>query len=178
MSDAAYENAVKRQAELKQELLEIEGFLRLWHRFSGEKQERNGAASGASDLDLGITAADIQAAANRLDVRSRRAKRAAKAPRGLPRHEVGEFARKFMLEAKHPLTRGDLVQEFKARGIRVGGKDPERNMGTLMWRLRPVFVQLEGFGYWPRDMDYEPANYAASGFVESDDQKAERKAQP
>lgn len=157
MSDTVYENALKRQAELKQELLEIEGFLRLWQRFSGVKKEQN----ILDDMVKHITTDSIQAAANQIDARKKRAKDARDSPRGLPRHAVGKWARQFMMEADHPLTRGQLVQEFADRGLPLGGKERERNMGTIMWRLNEEFVNLEGFGYWPRDVNYKPANYVA-----------------
>jgi hypothetical protein len=154
MSDKAYENALKRQAELKQELLEVEAFIRLWHRFSGAEGER------PEGIDVSqITTADIAAAANRLDAHRQRGQKAKKVPRGLPRDEVARYAREMMIEAGHPLTRGDLVEGFRSRGLPVGGTEPERNMGTIMWRLADQFVNLDGLGYWPKDRSYPPANY-------------------
>ena len=57
------------------------------------------------------------------------------------------------------MTRGQIVTALHERHIAVGGTDAGKNIGTIMWRLRDVFVNLDGRGYWPIDLSYEKAGY-------------------
>lgn len=143
-----YRNALRRRSELKEQvarlesefktardqLAKVEQFINLWMEFGGEplKPEDGHRVQEAEPIDIG---------------------------RGLNRSDISPLAREMMLARGKPMTRTDLVEEFVARKLPVGGVDPARNMGTIMWRLRDDFVNIEGHGYWPRDVAYKPANY-------------------
>ena len=57
------------------------------------------------------------------------------------------------------MTRSEIVQAFADAGITIGGEDQGKNMGTMMWRLKDRFTNLEGFGYWPADVENESCGY-------------------
>jgi len=147
MSDTAYQHAMKRREELKRELSEIDEFLRLHRKFSvGSFQVEvvppenvSGTKSDSTD-----TSDDSKATSRRVNP---------------PREEVRRIAREVMLEMGRPLTRGELLEQFAARGTPIQGADPSKNMGTLMWRLSDHFVNIEGHGYWPRDVPCEAVEY-------------------
>lgn len=141
MTDIAYENAVKRQAELKKELAEVEDFLRLYQRFSG------GTEGGQNALTKSVEPNDSATVSP------------PPTKRGLTKRQLRKNAREIILENGRPMTRGQLVEALEARGLPVGGANPSKNMGTMMWRLRDYFVNLEGFGYWPIDKDCSVAGY-------------------
>jgi hypothetical protein len=51
-------------------------------------------------------------------------------------------------EAGHPLTRGEIVKAFEARDVEIPAKDPARYLGTIAWRHKGMFKNVEGLGYW------------------------------
>jgi hypothetical protein len=61
--------------------------------------------------------------------------------------------------AGRPLTRSDLVKGLEERGLTLDSKDKPRYVGTILWRLRDQFENLEGHGYWLKGEPYAPANY-------------------
>ena len=117
MVDQAYENALKRKRELERELQEVDTFIKLWQRFARTEAERpaGGESPEVTEPEFGLTPSP---------------------QRGLSRDEVGRWAREIILQHGMPMTRGELVNAFEAKGLPIGGVDPSRNMGTIMWRLR------------------------------------------
>ena len=137
--DQAYQSALRKRDDLKRQLAEAEEFLRLWNRVLG---------SDAVDSVTPSTAmGQGEIAAQPLPKKSPTRDRAA------------EIARKIILAGGIPMTRGQLVEAFEARGTPVGGLNPRRNMGTIMWRLRDRFINLEGLSYWPLDVANERCGY-------------------
>jgi DNA-binding transcriptional regulator YiaG len=54
-----------------------------------------------------------------------------------------------------PMTRGELADELQIRRVYLPGKDNEsraRYVGTILWRNRDRFENIEGKGYWLRDV--------------------------
>ena len=47
----------------------------------------------------------------------------------------------------NPMNRTRLMQALNAAGIETPGREPEKNLGTLIWRSKR-FVRLPD-GYWP-----------------------------
>lgn len=87
--------------------------------------------------------------------------------------DVARLARRTLIENGRPAKRGALVRLMESKGIPLTGVDKAKNLGTILWRFNNLFVNLDGFGYWPRDMKYseiyDPENppdgikYDASG---------------
>lgn len=57
-----------------------------------------------------------------------------------------------VLEARGvPMRRGAIVAELLRRGLKLQGKDINKNVGTIIWRHPQMFVSLDKLGYWLRD---------------------------
>jgi hypothetical protein len=137
--EQAYQNAMKRRAELRQELDEIETFLRLYEKFAGREQPaaHNTALESPRERDQLSTAHLETVAGMKLIPHIRRA----------------------ILDGGRPLPRGDIVKALSDRGIKVSGQDPAQSVATLMWRAKREFINLTRLGYWPRDVAYAPAGH-------------------
>lgn len=73
----------------------------------------------------------------------------AKSGRGgaAPAKKVVDAAKKIILKAGKPMTRFELLPALQEAKVIVGGKEPTRNLGTIMWRSKTF--QSTGEGYWP-----------------------------
>ncbi len=59
----------------------------------------------------------------------------------------------------HPMSRRELHTTLGLRGINVRGADPIKALGTMLWRASTELIQIEGYGYWPKEDPYPPADY-------------------
>lgn len=161
--DSALFNALKRQAELRDELSEIDRFIRLYNKFKSisspqqslklEEPEPEQQEFGSEQIESN-SAADNPAADAGTDDESFAPPR-----RGFTKEMLKPHLRAVILEAGRPLSRTQLLRALDRRKIPVGGSNRPKNMGTIMWRLGEDFVSLEGLGYWPKDKPYGPAGY-------------------
>src|SRR3954447_7273819 len=62
------------------------------------------------------------------------------------------LAYEVLLEHGRPMTRNELVGAIEARGFPLAGKNKSKNLGTILWRFRNRFDNIEGRGYWPKDV--------------------------
>ena len=132
MSDKAYDNALKRKQELQKELKEVEDFLRLYKQFAGGQSEQQpGPQRPRVDSKGAVSDAYVNPS----------------------REEVGEYAKELMLKTGRPQVRGAIVDYLREVGRPLKVKDPSQSVGTVMWRLRDKFINVEGHGYWPTDID-------------------------
>lgn len=155
MEDIAYTNALRRRRQLQAEMKEIDNFLELWKRYAGTEPEH----SDSTDTPR---------------IRRRITRNAGAKPRKktlLTNEQLAPIVRDILIAEGHPMTRGMLVAALVDSGFTVGGVQPNRNMGTIMWRLRDRFTNIEGEGYWPKDLPYASANYSPEG--EDEPAKAE-----
>jgi hypothetical protein len=160
--DTVLGNAVRRRSHLRAQLREIERFIELYQELrkptpseqaelaladdSGTTQEHDKTASGEDGASTEVRVPDEDEEAG-----------------GLSRVELLPHIRAVIEDAGKPLTRGQLLMKLDSRGAKVGGKaNRSKNMGTIMWRLRDDFVNLQGLGYWLRDRPYAPADYDPS----------------
>jgi hypothetical protein len=139
--DSVYENAQRRREELRRELEEIDLFLRLHQKFSGGTKTEPVATSD-----------DTRAASEESHPVLSRPER----KRNLPKHMMAKEVRKMILERRVPMTRTDIVEALELKGIPVAGRDKSKAIGTIMWRMRDRFRNIEGLGYWPIDLPYPP----------------------
>ncbi|MEC9344950.1 MAG: hypothetical protein VYB54_01910 [Pseudomonadota bacterium] len=156
--DDVLRNALKRQKQLEAELLEIKVFVKMYQRFSGTEPDQVGDEPSVGDtIDVHSTGEfERSAPYYRLPYAGTRS------VRNPTRDDVRRMAREFMLERGEPMARGQLVDVFAEAGWPISGSDPARNMGTIMWRLRDDFVNIDGHGYWPRDVPLERVGYDPS----------------
>jgi hypothetical protein len=150
MMDPVVLKALQEKRELQRRLAEIEQFLRLYREFSGANIQEESIHSDPdmSRMCVGNTAEAaraVQAARNSIVHRL--------TPRG-PK-TVARFSETILREAGHPLTRGDIAAELEARGVHLpgGGKEARaRYVGTILWRFKDVFENIESKGYWLKDV--------------------------
>ena len=64
--------------------------------------------------------------------------------------EIVAHTRRFIEEKGRPLGRGALVKAMRSGGVKLPGKDPAKNVGTVIWRSKQ-FDNIAGYGYWPKD---------------------------
>lgn len=76
--------------------------------------------------------------------------------------EVALLSAEVIEAAAKPLTRGEIVARLRERGVSLAGKNVNKNLGTILWRNRHRFVQIDKLGYWladkPLDGIYEPGD--------------------
>jgi Asp-tRNA(Asn)/Glu-tRNA(Gln) amidotransferase C subunit len=56
-----------------------------------------------------------------------------------------------------PIQRGELVRRIEASGMPIHSKDKGKYIGTVLWRLRDKFVNVEDQGYWIKGLVIEAA---------------------
>jgi hypothetical protein len=142
--DPVFEKAQKRLEEIEREAQEIKLFLKLHQKFS----EQDGPKPITATMRLPVAYANAGRVAE------------GRPTRNLPKHKMADVVRKVLVEERRkPMTRTELVDALEMKGIPVAGTDPSKALGTILWRLRDQFVNLTGWGYWPIDIEYEPADY-------------------
>jgi hypothetical protein len=72
------------------------------------------------------------------------------------------MARRILLEHGKPMTRSELLKALEERDVFLAGEDKAKYLGTIMWRMKEAFVNLDGHGYWPSDMECEGPGYSYS----------------
>lgn len=172
MSDPALKNAeIRRDAlaaqinsalqqvdEWKRELRGVEQFIAAWHSFASMLSREDGLPTAlVSALAPASESAVGDAHSGKPSARNSR------------KEEVAEAALGVIREHGAPVSRSDLYNELVARGLRIGGTDPEMVLSTMLWRMKDLIVRIPKFGYWPRDKKFEPAGYDPS--VSSGDQE-------
>ena len=126
MDDLAYRNAVKRKKELQAEMEEIDSFLRLWRKYAGTE-------GGQLVVMPPTVSAAVEGKAPSVRIGTR-----------LSKGKLAPILRDVLVQAGRPMTRGELVKALDKRDIAIGGGDPRKNMGTIIWRLKDRFVNIEG----------------------------------
>ena len=66
--------------------------------------------------------------------------------------EIAQTIERVIREVGHPLTRGQLVSALERRDIDLPAADKARYLGTIIWRHKKIFVNIEGRGYWLRNV--------------------------
>lgn len=141
--DKAYEAALQKRAKLLQELENIEQFLRMYDHFATGRPLKKSSRSS----DVGTLRSDSAGTSRRV------------AGRSPSKEKVAEAAREILLAHGKPMTRAELLDNLDSRGLVIVGTNRVKNMGTMMWRLRDQFVNIEGYGYWPKDMECDEVGY-------------------
>lgn len=144
MADTTYQDALKRREVLKRELKKLNDFIELYEEIFGTEAEQASHSLPFEQPKPGET------------------QESAPPPRrkNPPRQEIGRRAREVILSNGTPMTRGELLNALAARGMQIVAANPPKAMGTIMWRLRRQFVNLEGYGYWPKDVPCAVVGYS------------------
>ena len=62
--------------------------------------------------------------------------------------EVAKRAEELIRAHGKPIQRGELVRRIEASGMPLHTNDKGKYIGTILWRQRNKFVNVEGQGYW------------------------------
>jgi hypothetical protein len=78
--------------------------------------------------------------------------------RGARPDEIAMIMERVIRERGEPLTRGQIVEVLEARDVVIPAVDKSRYIGTLAWRHKSTFMNIDGRGYWLRDAGMPPLN--------------------
>lgn len=161
MSDEIIRRLLKRREAALRELQRVDELIKLYQEVK-RGEDDNEHAPTVSNLLFGHPV-DENVRPHQL----RRTPRFSPGQKVRPR-EVGPIARRLMLDNGRPMTRTELLEALKESGVQLAGSDEARYLGTIMWRLRDEFINIEGHGYWPRDIPCESVGYVPGDDEESD----------
>lgn len=138
----AIENAKKRLSELQRQAAEIERFLQLYEAFeSGTDVDQGDMPSHRENAQfIGNFSTETS-----VDKPVKNARR-----RGPRPTEIVKIMERLIREAGRPLTRGEIIAALEHRAVQVPGADKPRYIGTIAWRNKSIFMNVEGLGYWLR----------------------------
>lgn len=157
----AVTNALKRKAELESELNEIEQFLALHRKFSGEVVESAAPHEQSEDPIKGDEVINRLMAASHISEKAR----------GRPA-DFASVIYDLIDRAGVPMSRATIIEKIERRGVKIPSIDKERYISTILWRHRDRFVNLQNYGYWIKDRNCALARYTAGsthGVISDDD---------
>lgn len=146
MADGSYQDALKRRDALIKELKKLNDYIALHEEIFGTKEQQATLSFVKNDTQGEMSAGEGSGTATLRGVNP-------------PRAVIGRRARVLILRKGHPMTRGELLQALENSGLKFVAADRSKSMGTTMWRLRDQFVNLDGLGYWPKDVPYPKGDY-------------------
>ncbi|MGQ0446264.1 MAG: hypothetical protein ACT4O2_14355 [Beijerinckiaceae bacterium] len=143
----AIENAIKRLAELRQQVADIERFIEMYEVFDARTGDDQPDLPRASSN--GAPRGNISTRNPYDDVDNYGENYARKRPRrGATPAEIVKITERVIREGGRPLTRGEIVEALERRDVDIPAKDKPRYIGTIVWRNKGVFKNIEGLGYW------------------------------
>jgi hypothetical protein len=139
----ALENALTKAAELRAELDKIQLFIDLHRQFSDPEVAggTGGVADGAMTKRDGIKGNVV---------RSQPVHNSVKKRRGPTPPEIVALVERLIREVGKPMSRGEIVAALEARDVDLPAEDKPRYVGTIMWRNKSKFLNINGYGYWLR----------------------------
>jgi hypothetical protein len=147
-------DAHQREVESREtEMREVETFLKQYARFSEESELLDDAVTEEGNLAKS-EAGNMAAARN---------KSRSSGDGAVSQEQFEADARRILIENARPMKRGQLINGFHSRGLRIGGTDEIKNFGAKIWKARNVFVNIPSEGYWPRDIACPVVGYEPSG---------------
>ena len=147
MTDVA-DKAREKIAALKAQIIDLEQFLSMYEILSEEK----GAALSANfSFDFGQTKNGKGNVPSQKPVDNSVSKVRRMRNKMRPNH-VAELMARIIREIGQPMTRGDLVDAFERRDVFIPFADKGRYIGTIAWRHKAMFKNIEGRGYWLPDL--------------------------
>jgi len=151
--DSDLQAAMAKRAALAEEIEKLDKLIELWTWW------RDAAEPIAPQADSSTDSGKSPQAGLQSGTEGDREKHASPAV-------VVQESRAALLAAERPLKRGALLAALVKRGVKVGGSDKSKVLGTTLWRAKE-FVSLPGWGYWLKDRPYAPALYDPHSIVSS-----------
>lgn len=127
---------LEKRAKLREELHKIDSFLDLYRELIGTEPVPS---------ETNVSAKRVEKVAEHYRRRSGTVKPS----------DLGPMVRRILLDHGKPMTRSELVKALEDRDVPLGGADKSKYLGTILWRAREAFTNIEGQGYWPSDVPWE-----------------------
>ena len=138
VADDEIKKIIEKRDQLRQELQKIDNFLELYRDLTGTELVQTEPSGKLANVD---------------NFRRRGRKRT---PGTVSPSDLGPMIRRILLEHGKPMTRSELLRALEGRDVKLAGEDKARYLGTIMWRMREAFVNIDGYGYWPKDVEWGP----------------------
>lgn len=128
--DDALKKALERKVRLQSELALIDQYIELHTRLFGEDPPTSTSKDTGTTTIADAVEAEIRPAN---DTRA-----------------IGDGIEAILRRADWPVQRGKLISGLEADGLPIHSKDRSKYIGTILWRNRVRFMNIEGEGYWLR----------------------------
>lgn len=135
------ENARKKLATLREEIAGVERFIEMYTIFSDEGVAKT-SERGHSEETYPQPPKPVNNSVKEL--------RSGPTPR-----ELADMTERLIRDVGRPMTRGEIVDALLMRDVEIPAQDKKRYVGTIVWRNKSRFQNIEGLGYWLRG---EPLN--------------------
>lgn len=150
-NDATIQKALARKRELEAELREINVFIELYRKYSG-----NDGLSASVETDGALPSQPTHGSNGAGESKSK------DRSRGMSQGDFEALARDIMLERGVPLSLEAVLDGFHAKGRGLGGTNEMGNLKTKMWRATAEsksIKRIPGAGLWPRDIPCPAVSY-------------------
>lgn len=133
--------ARKKILDLRLQISELERFLEIYERLLAD-----GSAIDGGNLSPLSTDAEGNETPQ-MPVEKGRRKRGS----GARPDQMADLMERIIREVGRPMTRGEIVVALEKRDVLIPYEDKPRYLGTIAWRNKGRFLNVEGRGYWLRD---------------------------
>jgi hypothetical protein len=160
------DKAFLRLAQLEREIAEVRRFIELYHEFDDGTPYRGRPTepeAGPSQLSGNKLHTDSNQIVDKSGAKARRAR-----SEGPPPKEIAALMERVIRERGEPMSRGQLVDAFERREVEIPATDKSRYLGTIAWRNKSTFVNIEGLGYWLRGEPFYRGAIPTPDDVQSD----------
>lgn len=146
------DKALQRLAQLQREEAELRQFIAMYQQLDG--------AGALSHTQVAWRVDDKQLKGNddnkknNLPVDNLAQRHRKNRPPGPTPKETAALMERVIRERGEPMSRGEIVEAFDRRDVEIPAQDKARYVGTIAWRNKGTFVNIEGRGYWIRGLPF------------------------
>ncbi len=131
--DPIIDKALKRLRELEMEMYSLEQFISTYESLTGTKIARDELLAIPNSRKRNENTEGTDATSGK--------------KKNNPR-QIADIAERIIVELNRPLTRGEIVHELEKRDVLLESDDKAKYVGTILWRHKNRFRNIEGVGYW------------------------------
>lgn len=146
------DKALQRLAQLQREEAELRKFISMYQQLEGDGVHSH-TESGRRVDDKQLKGNDDDKEGN-LPVDNYAQRNRKNRPPGPTPKETAALMERVIRERGEPMSRGEIVQAFDRRDVEIPAQDKARYVGTIAWRNKGTFVNIEGLGYWIRGLPF------------------------
>ncbi|MGV6875889.1 hypothetical protein ACUSIJ_24790 [Pseudochelatococcus sp. B33] len=148
MSDVI-SKALKKIADLQAQISELKRFIEMHRALEAEVADRQSS--------LGADEDELSSARNAQEYETIPVENlGSKRRRGTKPSDIVEMVERIIRDVGRPMTRGELVRALEQRDAKIPYEDKGRYVGTIVWRHKGLFENIEGRGYWLRGEPIPP----------------------